>query len=71
MLFQKPYKSDVPGEKYNDKKRNYFLGFLKIQFTSNSRREEITFYEFYMIPNEAVKMYMPYYKNPTNTLINP
>ena len=65
---EKEVLSDVPGEKYNDKKGKSFWGFLKIYFIPNSAREEVRFYKFYMILNEVVKMYIPCFRNPKPTL---
>ena len=42
--------------------------FFKINFLPASEREEVTFYEFYVILNEVVKMYMPCYTNVNLTL---
>ena len=51
--------------------RSCFWRFLKIHFIPISGREGVTFYEFYMILNKVLKMYMPCYRNLTHTLHHP
>ena len=42
--------------------------FFKINFIPAGEREVVIFFEFYIILNEVVKMYMPCYRNLNLTL---
>ena len=50
------------------KKMQVFLRFFKKDFRLNSGKEEVTYYEFYIMLNKVVKMYMPCYRNLTTAL---
>ena len=44
-------------------KNTFDAKYFKKKIIPNSGREEVIFYEFYMMLNQIVKMYMPCYGN--------